>query len=163
MLPKIVISLILSVLFTSHDGINENDDVVSGSHGVDDVRLSFIGIGDNGFELQITDSDPSTTLIFTPSIEISVSVGERESLILDAAGRDTLPLFVADELPIRGMIDAVSLPSHAPGIYPLVVRAEGGEQALAPLELQAKVGCTDPKYPTFMECIANCQTWELQW
>lgn len=163
MFPKIVISLIFSVLFAGHAHHTKNCDAASESHVGNELRLSFVGIGDNGFELQITDSDPSTARSFSPPYEISVTVGERESLILDAAGRDTLLLFVADETPIRGMIDGVSLPSHAPGIYPLVVRAEAGDPALAPLELQAKVGCTDPKYPTFMECIANCQTWELQW
>lgn len=163
MFPKIVISLVFSFLMANHEDHTPICDKMGESHFGNDVRLSFIGIGDNGFELQVTDSDPSTELSFSPPIEIWVKVGERESLILDAAGRDTMLLFVADEQPIRGMIDGVSLPSHAPGIYPLVVRAEGGNRAFDPLELQAKVGCTDPKYPTFMECIANCQTWELQW
>lgn len=163
MLPKIVIILILSILSLFMRSFPGQCDAVIESHVENHPSLSFIGIGDNGFELQVTDSDASTMLTFAPPLEISVTVGEREALILDEAGRDTLLLRVADELPIRGMIDAVSLPSHAPGVYPMVVWAVGEASGIEPLELQVQVGCTDPKYPTFMECIANCQTWELQW
>lgn len=131
-----------------------------------DLHWTLVSLGGNRFAIAATDGREETALLHAPPVTVVVEVDGVAQPLLDPLSGLPIALRLADEQPREAAFDELSLPTRASGKYALEVKAlVGGEVdgRIAPLQLTARVTCSDPVRTTYMECFVNCKQWEITW
>lgn len=130
--------------------------------GQTDLHLEARDAGSNQLSIQLKSSEPSLHPVHRPPFELEVVIGDSLVRFSDPLSGEPLVVRISDDQVRMVALEELSLPTGAAGTYPMQVRAHRpGEEYR--LDLTVRVGCSNARRTTYMECFLNCDRWEVHW
>jgi len=128
------------------------------------LALLLESIGNNRFEIRLSDANENVNQRFAPPVVVRISIGGLEQQLSDVSTGQHITLRLSDESPRTAAFEELNLPTGAAGVYPMhVIAGPEGGATTAELKLNVRVECSNRDRKSYMECFLNCDRWEVSW